>query len=158
MVIFQVYVDDQLLTEVAFLVNDGQLCFLFVFMLKDFSLFFFIFFLPQVYYTMILQRIRIIVGDAEIKPGTSTKEAWCAIPMSHHPIICINYRLFCNQCIDLLAASSAFAPFYVRIIIVILLYFVQLLHILFHFLSDNCFLSFSYRPFIGHSILYRIFL
>ena len=34
--------------------------------------------------TMILQRIRTIVGDAEFEPGTSAPEVWCAIPMSHH--------------------------------------------------------------------------
>ena len=29
------------------------------------------------YYTMILQRIRIIEGDAGFKPGTSAPEVWC---------------------------------------------------------------------------------
>ena len=48
----------------------------------------YILFLPQVvvsqlcleilqYYTMILQRPRIIVGDAGFEPGTSAPEAWC---------------------------------------------------------------------------------
>ena len=35
------------------------------------------------YYTMILQRPRIIVGDAGFEPGTSAPEVWRA-PMSHH--------------------------------------------------------------------------
>ena len=30
------------------------------------------------YYTMSLQRIRIIVGDAGFEPGTSASEVWCA--------------------------------------------------------------------------------
>ena len=30
------------------------------------------------YYTMILQRIRIIVGDAGFEPGTSAPQVWCA--------------------------------------------------------------------------------
>ena len=35
------------------------------------------------YYTLILQRIRIIVGDAGFEPRTSAPEGWCAT-MSHH--------------------------------------------------------------------------
>ena len=42
------------------------------------------------YYTIILQRIRIIVGDAGFEPGNSAPEVWCATdepphlqPMSH---------------------------------------------------------------------------
>ena len=38
---------------------------------------------PEIFYTlyfitMILQCIRIIVGDAGLEPGTSAKEVWCA--------------------------------------------------------------------------------
>ena len=36
------------------------------------------------YYTMILQRIRIITGDAGFKPGTSAPEKSGSLPMSHH--------------------------------------------------------------------------
>ena len=42
------------------------------------------------YYTVILQRIRIIVGDAGFEPGTSAPEVWCAAnkpPHLHKPRI-----------------------------------------------------------------------
>ena len=36
------------------------------------------------YFTMILQRIRIIVGDAGFEPGTSAPEVWCATNKPPH--------------------------------------------------------------------------
>ena len=36
------------------------------------------------YFTMILQRIRIIVGDARFEPGTSASEVWCATNVLPH--------------------------------------------------------------------------
>ena len=43
--------------------------------------------LPSVflrYYTMILQRIRILVGYAGFEPGTSAPEIWCASKVPPH--------------------------------------------------------------------------
>ena len=48
---------------------------------------------PEIFYTMILQRIRIIVGDAGFESGTSAPEVWCATTTSHHisSLFCIGY-------------------------------------------------------------------
>ena len=45
---------------------------------------------PEIFYfnTMILQRIRTIVGDAGFEHGTSATEFWCTILMSHHISSC----------------------------------------------------------------------
>ena len=40
------------------------------------------------YYTMILQRIRIIVGDAGFEPGTSAPEIWRATNEPPHLLYC----------------------------------------------------------------------
>ena len=48
------------------------------------------------YDTTILQRIRIIVGDARFEPGTSAPEVWCAIPMSNHISKCATAPFLCH--------------------------------------------------------------
>ena len=49
---------------------------------------------PEIFYliTMILQRIRIIVGDAGFESGTSAPEVWCATNEPPHPPIWIHSR------------------------------------------------------------------
>ena len=46
------------------------------------------------YYTMILQRIRIIVVDAGVEPGASAPEVWRATNEPPHPLI---YKILKKQ-------------------------------------------------------------